>query len=349
MKLHLALFLAATSFLSAKSYVMIVVDDLGYMDLGTYNADSFYETPNIDKLAKSGMKFTDGYAANPVCSPTRYSLQTGRYPSRVDATNFFSGKRRGKFAPAILDDESTWPEHNGYDVNIGGYKRGGPYTGGRYFSPYDNPRMENGPDGEHLPDRLASDTCHFIEDNKDGNFFACLSFYSVHTPLMGRPDLIKKYKMKAAKINGKEFAEEEQIFGKKPRKVRILQKHAIYAAMVEAMDQAVGAKAGFMKVASASHSSSAGLGWPKLDQSTPLRSWAPISSPPLSLTLAERFQDGSVYLYNLKKDIGELKDVKDKHPELVKTMRAELHEWYLEVDAKFLRKKEKSTEEPWRP
>jgi len=473
MKLHLALFLAATSFLSAKSYVMIVVDDLGYMDLGTYNADSFYETPNIDKLAKSGMKFTDGYAANPVCSPTRYSLQTGRYPSRVDATNFFSGKRRGKFAPAILhdkldaeeitiaealkakgyatmfagkwhlgDDESTWPEHNGYDVNIGGYKRGGPYTGGRYFSPYDNPRMENGPDGEHLPDRLASDTCHFIEDNKDGNFFACLSFYSVHTPLMGRPDLIKKYKMKAAKINGKEFAEEEQIFGKKPRKVRILQKHAIYAAMVEAMDQAVGkvldkieelglqdevvicftSDNGGLSTSEGSPTSNlplrGGKGWvyeggirePFIVRWPGLTKAGSVNATPIMSTdffttivtdaggtlpkvvdgvdlkpalkggglerkslywhyphysnqggipsgairtgdwkLHERYEDGSVYLYNLKKDIGELKDVKDKHPELVKTMRAELHEWYLEVDAKFLRKKEKSTEEPWRP
>jgi arylsulfatase A-like enzyme len=71
-------------------------------------------------------------------------------------------------------------------------------------------------------------------------FFAMLSFYSVHTPLIGRPDLVAKYKKKAAKINGQEFGDEEQIFGTRPRKVRILQKHAVYAAMVEAMDQAVG-------------------------------------------------------------------------------------------------------------
>jgi len=79
-----------------------------------------------------------------------------------------------------------------------------------------------------------------MEANKEKPFFAMLSFYSVHTPLIGRPDLVAKYKKKAKKINGEEFGDEEQVFGNKPRKVRILQKHAVYAAMVEAMDQAVG-------------------------------------------------------------------------------------------------------------
>jgi arylsulfatase A-like enzyme len=81
------------------------VDDLGYMDIGANNPDCFYETPYIDKLAATGMRFTDGYAANPVCSPTRYSLMTGKYPTRVQATNFFSGKRSGKFNPAPLHDK----------------------------------------------------------------------------------------------------------------------------------------------------------------------------------------------------------------------------------------------------
>jgi arylsulfatase A-like enzyme len=136
--------------------------------------------------------------------------------------------------------EEFWPENQGYDVNAGGFKAGGPYGGKKYFSPYGNPRLSDGPDGEHLPDRLATDTCKFMEANKGKPFFAMLSFYSVHTPLIGRPDLVAKYKKKAAKINGQEFSDEEQVLGKKPRKVRILQKHAVYAAMVEAMDQAVG-------------------------------------------------------------------------------------------------------------
>ena len=254
------------------NFLVIVVDDLGYMDVGFNNPNCFYETPAIDAFAKTGMCFTDGYAANPVCSPTRYSLLTGKYPTRVGATNFFSGKRSGKFNPAPLNNnmpleditiaealhendyatffagkwhlgetEAFYPQHQGFDINIGGHKRGGPYTGKKYFAPFKNPQMEiESPAGDHLPDRLARDTAAFIDANKEKPFLAYLSFYSVHTPLMGRPDLVKKYKRKAAKISGEAFAKEEQVFGPKPRDVRVLQKHAVYAAMVEAMDEAVG-------------------------------------------------------------------------------------------------------------
>ncbi|TWU19813.1 sulfatase [Allorhodopirellula heiligendammensis] len=254
------------------NFVVFVVDDLGYMDIGANNSECFYETPNIDRLADSAMRFTDGYAANPVCSPTRYSLMTGKYPTRVRATNFFSGKRSGRFNPAPLNEhmpledvtvaemlkskgyatffagkwhlgesEEYYPQKQGFDVNIGGHRIGGPYTGNKYFAPFKNPEMEvESPAGDHLPDRLARDTVRFIEENKDRPFLAYLSFYSVHTPLMGRPDLVKKYKQKAASIDGAEFAEEEQVLGNQVRKVRVLQKHAVYAAMVEAMDEAVG-------------------------------------------------------------------------------------------------------------
>lgn len=254
------------------NFVVILVDDLGFMDIGANNPRTFYETPNIDALAESGMRFTNGYAANPVCSPTRYSLMTGKYPTRVQATNFFSGKRSGRFHPAPLNSnmplnevtiaqalkqkgyatffagkwhlgstEEYYPQNRGFDINIGGHSRGGPYTGKKYFAPFENPQMKvESPAGDHLPDRLARDTASFIHDNSDQPFLAYLAFYSVHTPLMGRPDLVEKYRKKAESIGGKEFATEEQIFGDKPRQVRILQKHAVYAAMVEAMDQAVG-------------------------------------------------------------------------------------------------------------
>ena len=254
--------------------VVFLVDDLGYMDIGANNPNCFYDTPNIDRLATSAMRFTDGYAANPVCSPTRYSLLTGKYPTRVEATNFFSGKRAGKFLPAELndnmpldeitlpralkekgyatffagkwhlgEDEAHYPQNFGFDINMGGYKRGGPYSGNRYFSPFENPQLKpDSPPGDHLPDRLARETASFIKANGEQGkpFFAYLSFYSVHTPLEGRPDLVKKYEAKAKEIAGNEFANEEQVFGSKPRKVRVLQKHATYAAMVEAMDEAVG-------------------------------------------------------------------------------------------------------------
>ena len=268
-----ALLMAFSTFAEKQpNIVVFLVDDLGYMDIGANNPNCFYETPHVDKLAASGMRFTDGYAANPVCSPTRYSLMTGKYPTRVDATNFFSGKRSGKFNPAPLHNDMPlseitiaevlkqknyktffagkwhlgpnkefYPKAQGFDINIGGYHRGGPYTGKKYFAPFQNPEMEKeSPEGDHLPDRLARDTAQFIKDNKDKPFFAYLSFYSVHTPLIGRPDLVEKYKKKAASITGSEFAEEEQVFGNKARKVRVLQKHAVYAAMVEAMDLAVG-------------------------------------------------------------------------------------------------------------
>ena len=265
-------FLASSTIAREPNVVVFLVDDLGYMDIGANNPDCFYDTPNIDRLSDSGMRFSDGYAANPVCSPTRYSLMTGKYPTRVKATNFFSGKRSGKFHPAPLNDEMAveeitiaealkskgyatffagkwhlghseelFPQSQGFDINIGGWTRGGPHTGKKYFAPFENPQMEiESPDGEHLPARLARDTAEFIDTNKDKPFLAYLSFYSVHTPLMGRPDLVKKYKARAAKIAGEEFANEEQVVGDKERKVRVLQKHAVYAAMVEAMDEAVG-------------------------------------------------------------------------------------------------------------
>ena len=252
--------------------VVFLVDDLGYADIGANNPNCFYETPHIDQLAASGTRFTDGYAANPVCSPTRYSLMTGKYPSRVDATNFFSGRRGGTFKPAPLVDnmpleeitiaqvlkkqgyrtffagkwhlgksEEYYPQNRGFDINMGGHVRGGPYTGKRYFSPFENPQLHpDSPEGDHLPDRLARETAKFIKESKDRPFLAYLSFYSVHTPLMGRPDLVEKYKVRAKKIDGNEFNEEEQVYGHKPRMVRVIQKHAVYAAMVEAMDQAVG-------------------------------------------------------------------------------------------------------------
>lgn len=257
------------------NFVFILVDDLGYMDVGCNNPQTFYETPQIDQLAKTGMRFTNGYAANPVCSPTRYSIMTGKYPTRVDATNFFSGKRAGKFLPAPLNDrmplnevtiaealkehgystffagkwhlgptEEFWPEKQGFDVNRGGWLRGGPYGEKKYFSPYGNPRLVDGAKGEHLPDRLASETVKFIEEHQKQPFFAYLSFYSVHTPLMAPKSIVAKYQAKAKRsglMKQKEFAREEQVLpGKQKREVRILQNHAVYAAMVESMDRAVG-------------------------------------------------------------------------------------------------------------
>ena len=250
--------------------VFFLVDDLGVMDIGANNPDTFYETPNVDRLAAQGMRFTDGYAANPVCSPTRYSIMTGKYPSRIGATNWFSGRRKGKFDNAPLNDvmplsevtiaealkaegyrtaflgkwhlgknKAYWPENQGFDINVGGHSKGSPPGG--YFSPYTNPRMKSGPKGEYLTDRLAEETVSILKQFKDDPFFVYLSFYNVHTPLQAPKELVEKYRKKAAAIDGEEFANEEQIWPiDKPRKVRVIQKHPVYAAMVEKMDTAVG-------------------------------------------------------------------------------------------------------------
>jgi len=256
------------------NFVYILVDDLGWTDLGCYGS-SFYETPNIDALAESGVRFTNAYAACPVCSPTRASILTGKYPVRMGITDYINAagrnqpdqwNRKTKLLPASYNDrlahdevtiaemlkqadyatffagkwhlgpEGFWPEDQGFDVNQGGIERGGPYGGKRYFSPYGNPRLKDGPEGEHLPDRLARETVKFIEDHKDDPFFAYLSFYSVHTPLMARKDLRDKYEQKRQAIN-----KDLPVWGQEgERRVRLVQEHAVYGGMVEAMDLAVG-------------------------------------------------------------------------------------------------------------
>ncbi|WP_414664926.1 sulfatase [Horticoccus sp. 23ND18S-11] len=251
--------------------VFFLADDLGQRDLGVYGS-SFYETPNLDRMARDGARFTDAYAACPVCSPTRASIMTGQWPQRTGVTDYIGApftpdawKRNTKLRPAPYSDrlaldtptlakamkaagyatffagkwhlgpEGWWPENQGFDHNKGGNDRGGPYGGGRYFSPYGNPRLTDGPPGEHLTDRLATETTAFIEANRDRPFFAYYSFYDVHTPLMAREDLKQKYEEKRRRLNLREaWGREDE------RDVRLVQEHVVYAAMVEAMDLAVG-------------------------------------------------------------------------------------------------------------
>ncbi|WP_228780063.1 sulfatase [Aquiflexum lacus] len=255
--------------------LFILVDDYGWKDVGAYGSE-FYETPNIDRLAKNGIKFTNAYTASPVCSPTRASIMTGKYPSKTYYTDWFGAPQPwnyqnhwtknkplipAEYSPNMALEEYTlgeafqdagyktffagkwhlgeteeyWPEHQGFDINIGGTNRGGPYGGNRYFSPYDNPRMENGPEGEYLPLRLAQETAFFIDSHKKDPFFAYLSFYSVHTPLMTTEELELKYLRKRSKLNLTDEFNPEYA-----NKNRTTQAHAVYAGMVEAMDTAVG-------------------------------------------------------------------------------------------------------------
>ena len=204
--------------------IVILVDDLGWTDVGCYGSD-LYETPNIDRLARDGVKFTDGYAACTVCSPTRAAAMTGKYPARLHVTDWIHGHVRSKAKLAIpkwthylpleevtiaealkeagyatahigkwhLGGELRWPEKQGFDLNVGGYHRGQPPS---YFSPYRIPTLEDGPAGEYLTDREAEEACKFIERNKDQPFFLYLPHYAVHTPIQAKKELIEKYRAK---------------------------------------------------------------------------------------------------------------------------------------------------------
>ena len=266
--------LAVTAWAGPPNVVFFLADDLGWRDLGCYGSQ-FYETPNIDSLAESGARFTQAYAACPVCSPTRASILTGKYPVRMRITDYISPaggnqpeswRRNTKMLPAHYEDrmplgETTlaealaengyatffagkwhlgpkgfWPEDQGFDINIGGFEHGGPWGGDNYFSPYGNPNIKDGPAGEHLPDRLARETSKFIENHRDKPFLAYLSFYSVHTPLMTTDELERKYAAKAGRLT---FSG-PRFIREGLRDTRQVQDHAVYAGMVEALDTAVG-------------------------------------------------------------------------------------------------------------
>ena len=244
---------APVSAAETPNVVLIVIDDLGQRDLGCYGS-KFYQTPNVDKLAKDGLRFTDFYAACPVCSPTRVSILTGRYPQRVGVTDWIPGrkdtpdqrlkqpairnelpleevtvaaalKKRG-YATALvgkwhLGGKGFEPTRYGFDVNIGGDETGTPRS---YFAPFENkagkmPGLEKAEEGEYLTDRLAAEAEKFIEANKAKPFFLYLPHYGVHTPLKAPQALIDKYKVT-------------------PRAGS--QSNPVYAAMVESMDNAVG-------------------------------------------------------------------------------------------------------------
>lgn len=252
--------------------IFILADDLGYTDLSCMGS-KYYETPNIDKIAKQGMVFTNGYAACQVCSPSRASILTGKFPARHGITNWIgeaSGEnwrkmnRSSKLLPADyvralpkeyitlpealkeagyktffagkwhLGSKGSWPEDYGFDINMGGWDAGSPKGG--YFSPYENPNLPDGQNGENLEMRLANETVKFMKGNKDKPFLAYLSFYAVHGPIQTTNAKWKKYRDKAEKmgIAQKGFAMEHHL------PYRLHQDNPVYAGLVESMDDAVG-------------------------------------------------------------------------------------------------------------
>lgn len=253
--------------------VFILVDDYGWRDIGL-EGSTFYETPNIDRIGREAMRFTRGYAACQVCSPSRASIMTGKFPARHGITDYIGAaegtgwKRNTKLLPAHylhalpaadttlaeafrdagyrtffagkwhLGGKGSWPQDHGFQINVGGFAAGSPPGG--YFVPYKNPNLADGPPGEALPGRLAAETARFIEHHAtsrpDQPFLAYLAFYSVHAPIQSTQPLWEKYRDKAAKLP----PPDHRFIVDRTTPVRQVQDHPIYAGMVESMDRAVG-------------------------------------------------------------------------------------------------------------
>ena len=245
---------------AAPNFIVFLIDDFGATDLGC-TGSTFYETPNVDRLAREGMRFTQAYSACTVCSPTRAAMMTGRYPARLHITDWIAGHKR-PFAKLKVPDwtmhlpleEVTiaealkaagyatasigkwhlggpeyYPDKQGFDLNLGGTDRGQPPS---YFAPYRIATLPEGPDGEFLTDRESVEAARWIETHRDRPFFLYLPHHAVHTPLMGKTHVVAKYAAKA--------------------KPDAPQRNPTYAALVESVDDSVGrvmAKLEEMKIA----------------------------------------------------------------------------------------------------
>ena len=249
------------------NFLFFLVDDMGWADIGA-NGSTFHETPNIDRLAKSGMRFTQGYAAGSVCSPTRASIMTGRHPVRVDITDWIPGQSnrpansllhpedRGHLpleevtiAEALkehgyqtffagkwhLGDKGKWPTDQGFDINIGGHHRGSPPGG--YYGPWSNPALKAKRKGEYLTERLTEESVKFLKEHDHAKpFLLYLSYYNIHTPIQAYKKHIDHYETKATKaFEGKTPSEPEH-----DGTNRLRQDNAALASMVAAVDDSVG-------------------------------------------------------------------------------------------------------------
>jgi len=242
--------LAPSTFAATPHVLLIMADDLGWNDLHC-QGNQVLRTPHLDALAKQGVRFTDAYAASPVCSPTRASIMTGLAPARLhitqhgpDGKQFWPADRKVQPPPSdntlplemttlaerlkqagyatgffgkwhLGDKKEFWPTAQGFDVNIGGCGFGGPPT---YWDPYRIPTIEPRKTGEYLTDRLADETIAFMRDHKTKPMFLCLWTYNPHYPFEAPADLTKHY-------TGKEGPG---------------LKNPIYGAQIEATDRAVG-------------------------------------------------------------------------------------------------------------
>jgi arylsulfatase A-like enzyme len=249
----LAFPILAESATNKPNIIIFLVDDMGWKDAGCYGS-SFYKTPQIDRLAAQGMRFTDAYAAGPVCSPTRACILTGKHPARLQLTDWLPGRQdrpsqkllkpeiqehlpleevtlaealkpAGYVSASIgkwhLGGKGYLPQDQGFDLNVAGDSSGSPLT---YFAPFRSglhvmAGLEQSRAGEYLTDRLTEEAEKFIESNQHRPFFLYLAHYAVHIPLKAKEQMIRKYE--AMEKSGP-------------------QTNAIYAAMMESVDESVG-------------------------------------------------------------------------------------------------------------
>jgi len=242
------------------NFVFVLADDLGWSDTTVYGGD-LHETPNLDRLARSGVRFERGYAAAPVCSPTRASIHTGKYPARLHITIWREASRRPpadrRLIPPVVEENlphaevtfaellremgyftahvgkwhlgnaEHYPETHGFDAHIGGTVWGAPAT---FFWPYRGlfpsgeyryvPGLHGGRPGEYLTDRLTDEALKLIDSAGDRPFFLNLCYYTVHTPIEGKPELVERYRARL--------------------RPGLRHQNAAYAAMVHSLDENVG-------------------------------------------------------------------------------------------------------------
>lgn len=235
--------------------ILIVADDLGWADLGCQGGD-FYRTPRLDRLAADGRRFTQAYAASPVCSPTRAALLTGRHPARLHLTDWLPGRPdrpdqrllrpgidqglplsettlaerlhaagyvTGHIGKWHLGGQGLEPTRQGFDFNVAGNAGGSPRS---YFAPFAGgghqmPGLEKAPAGQYLTDRLTDEAVTFIDVHAQQPFFLYLAHYAVHTPLAAKQQLIDHYPSWDGVPHGR-------------------RENPIYAAMIESVDESVG-------------------------------------------------------------------------------------------------------------
>ncbi|PHN02684.1 aryl-sulfate sulfohydrolase [Flavilitoribacter nigricans DSM 23189 = NBRC 102662] len=227
--------------------ILVVVDDLGWRDVG-FMGSTYYETPHLDSLSQRSLVFTNGYAGAANCAPSRACLLSGQNTPRHGIYTVSPSDRGNKKTRKLIPTPNTktladsvltlaevlqsngyatcsigkWhvgddPTTQGFDINVGGTHAGHPKT---YFSPYQNPNLKDGPEGEYLTERLSSEAVHFIRNHREEPFFLYLPYFTIHTPLQGKPGLVDKYEGK--KMSGGQ--------GRNPH----------YAAMIETMDSGIG-------------------------------------------------------------------------------------------------------------